>query len=200
MATTVEDIYQRFGYALKDESHVRWTSAEFLEWANAAQVEIVKLLPSTNAEVVTLALAAGVRQSLGATGMLLLNIVQNTSGAGITEFSVEALNTAYPSWTSLAQVATVKHYSKDAREKRKFYVYPPNNGNGSVQVLQASYPTAITGVTASDYITLADEYADAILDYCLYRAHSKDDEAAEQGKAALHFKSFMSQLGAGEAE
>lgn len=197
MATAAQTIFDRFKYAMKDEASVRWTRPEFTEWLNAAQVEAVKLVPEINSEIVSVSLVAGVRQSLGATGLLLLDVFQNTGGNAITEVDQQVMAVSLPSWTGLTQQSNVRHFIKDVKEKRDFYVYPPNDGNGSVEVLQASYPTEITDVT-SENISLADEYADAILDYCLYRAHSKDDEAAETGKAAQFLKAFTAKLGVNE--
>lgn len=46
-------------------------------------------------------------------------------------------------------------------------------------------------------IKLDDIYANAILDYVLYRAYSKDAEyAANASRAALHYQAFTAALGA----
>jgi hypothetical protein len=198
MSTTVKSILDRFSFTLNDATHVRWTDAEFKEWINAGQVEIVEKNPTANSENVVVPMVVGSKQSLGVTGMLLANVVRNASGPTITMVSHEALSVANPDWMAGTTTTNVSHYNKDSREKRVFYAYPPNDGNGSVEVLQASYPVAITD-SASDNISLPDEYADVILDYCFYRAYSKDDEAGEMKKAGMHYQAFTVGLGGGGA-
>lgn len=188
MATTAQSISDRFAYVLKDESHVRWTDTEFLSWINAAQVEIIGLRPIALTENATLSLTSGIKQTI--TGMLLINVVRNTSGSAVTPCEMGALNVSYPAWTSLEATDTVKHYMRDPRERKVFYVYPPNSGSGSLDLLQAKYPTAITS-TAAGSLSLPDEYADAVLDYCLYRAFSKDAEEANSAQADKHRTAFM---------
>lgn len=198
MATTVLSILNRFKFAANDAGLTRWTDDEFKEWINAGQLLIVQLNPVALTENVSLSLVAGPKQTLGASGMLLANVVRNGSGKGVTEISKGSLDISNPDWMVASPSALVKHYAKDAREKKVFYVYPPNDGNGTVEVLQAKYPETITD-TASDNISLPDEYADSILDYILYRAFGKDaDYSGPQGLAQTHYEKFLVGLTGGQ--
>jgi hypothetical protein len=172
MATTAQSIFDRFAYVLKDESNIRWTESEFEEWLNAGQFEIVRLLPSAYTEYATLAMVAGSKQTCA--GMYFHEAVRNASGAAVSGINSEALDVAYPDWHTQTGAAAVKFFTRDPREPRVFYVYPPNDGNGSVVVFQTKYPSGTVAVGGN--IDLPDEFADALLNYCLYRAFSKDFE------------------------
>jgi hypothetical protein len=198
MATTVLTILNRFKFSVNDAGLTRWTDTEFKEWLNAGQIAIVQLNPVAFTENVSLTLVSGPKQTLGATGMLLANVVRNGDGKAITEIRKGALDVANPDWMSSAPKFLITHYAKDAREKRVFYVYPPSDGAGTVELLQAKYPTIVTD-TAADSISLPDEYADALLDYVLYRAYSKDvDYSGPAGLAQTHYDKFVVGVAGGQ--
>jgi hypothetical protein len=63
-----------------------------------------------------------------------------------------------------------------------------------VELVYSSSPTDVPSVGST--ITLDDVYANAIIDFMLYRAYSKDAEyAANREYAKQHYQSFMTSLG-----
>jgi hypothetical protein len=82
----------------------------------------------------------------------------------------------------------------DDRDPKHFYVYPPQPAAnpGYVEIIYSSAPSA---ASADGNISIDDVYANALLDYILYRAYSKDaDYAANNQRALGHFQAFQLSL------
>jgi hypothetical protein len=82
-------------------------------------------------------------------------------------------------------------------------VYPPAASTGaSLDVVYGAYPTDVVEPASGDYtavsgdVDLLDIHANALLDYILYRAYSKDSEYAGNAQRAVnHYTAFMNALG-----
>jgi hypothetical protein len=55
-----------------------------------------------------------------------------------------------------------------------FYIYPPNTGTGTVEMLYALQPAQLELTTAQ--LVVQDIYRTAVLYYVLFRAFAKDDD------------------------
>ena len=84
----------------------------------------------------------------------------------------------------------------DERDPKRFYLYPvvPTGSTASADII---YSTAPDDATLNGGITLDDIYADALLDYILYRAFSKEEEEVpiDSTKAAFHGAAFYNAIG-----
>ena len=116
----------------------------------------------------------------------------------------EILDAQLPGWHAQAGVTEILHYMYDPREPRVFYVYPPAAASGaSVEVTYASVPTDIAEpadgalyTAVSGNIGVPDIYANAVQDYVLYRAYTKDSEyAGNAARAQAHYAAFANALG-----
>jgi hypothetical protein len=95
--------------------------------------------------------------------------------------------------------ATIRHYIFDARNPKNFYVYPKPSSAIYLEVVYSVAPTDVTesGGTVSGNLALDDIYSNAVLDFILYRAYSKDAEYAQNAqRAAAHFQQFTTSVGA----
>ena len=64
-----------------------------------------------------------------------------------------------------------------------------------IEVIYSTAPADIT-YSSTAVITLDDIYANAILDYMLYRAYQKDSEyAGNAERSMMHYQSFANALG-----
>lgn len=198
-------ILDKAGTILQDVTKIRWATAELLGWLNDGQREVVIIRPDASVSTKAVLLAAGTKQTLGAgataDAISLLKVVRNmgttgtTPGAAIRIVSGEILDAQVPDWHSGAQSAAVVHAVYDPRVPKQFYVYPPNTGTGFAEISYSSAPAAIAAST--DLITIDDVFANALLDYVLYRAYSKDAVYAGNGNRALaHYQAFLNTLGA----
>lgn len=204
---TAENIFDRFSTVLQDAKHTRWTQAEFLNWLNSGQRAIAAVKPEACVERISVALVPGSRQSLPANGLQLIDVPRNmgvdgnTPGRAIVSYAKELLDRSVPNWHTLV-ADEVSLFCFDPRDPRAFFVYPaqPAAPNQRVEVVQAVAPARVS--LLADKISLSDLYEGPLLDYCLYRAFSKDGEdAAQLQRATGYQQSYLQALGVkGQAE
>lgn len=191
MALTAQNIIDRARNIIQDNTSVRWLDAELLEYLNDAQRQIVLQVPNSFAVNEALVLAADSKQSVPAGGIKILDVIRNVGGRGITLIERTILDSIVPDWHEESG-DEVKHWVYNPDNPKNFYVYP--NVSGSVEIVYSKSPTDVAAV--GNAITLDDIYANAILDYMLYRAYSKDVEyAGNSGRAAAAYAAFNAQLG-----
>jgi hypothetical protein len=202
MATTkVVDILDRASIILQDNTHVRYPNSELLKFFNDAQKEVVLHRPDANMVNTTFACGSGSKQSLPSAALRLVDVVRNVGGRAVTMVERRILDETLPSWHETAAGSNgIEHFIYDPADPKNFYVYPEAaGGTHSLEIVYASAPSDITISnfdTDTTTITLDDVYANAILDYILYRAYQKDSEyAGNSQRAMMHYQSFTNALG-----
>ena len=195
---------------LQDTTSVRWPEAELLRYLNDAQREIVNYRPESSATTSNIQLVTGTKQSLPSGGLRLIKVTRNMSDASggatgkraIRIINVDILNTQEPDWNDpnvagdAAHGTVVKHYIFDEDDPRNFYVYPGVAGNAFVEIVFSNSPTDLANTSA--VISVDDIYANAIMDYVLFRAYQKDSEyAGNAQRANQHYQLFMNCIGQG---
>lgn len=185
---------------LQDTTNIRWPEGELLGWFNDGQREIVMLRPDAYAQRVAHALVNGTRQQIPGAGYQLIKVVRNmgadgnTPGRVVRKVPEEQLDASTPDWHASAASAVTLHYTFDIREPKTFYVYPPAIAPNTVELVYSSAPSPLAAKT--DVQLLDDVYANALLDYVLYRAYSKDAEStANAQRAVAHRTAFEQSLG-----
>jgi len=200
MSITGKNISDKAKILLLDEAGIRYLDAEMLHWVNLAQKEIVVLKPNALVKNLSVALAAGSKQTLPAGGLVVIDVIRNMGAAGTTPgkaifiFDKETLDAICPDWHGNVQAKIISYYLEDPRDPKTFYVYPPSDGTTQVELVYAATPTALTALT--DTMQLDDVYEGALLDYVLYRAYAKDAEnPANMNRSTSHYQAFVSALG-----
>lgn len=210
-------IMERAGILLLDPTYVRWTLPEMAGWIEEAVSSIVLVKPSASSGEIQLDLVAGTRQSLpdDESIVLLLDIVRNVNrstgapGRAVKPVTRDSLDSLEPDWHSPAKVpykAVVRHFVYEQIVPRTFFVYPGNDGTGSVEAHVSVLPPKITGLVSIGADTsqigtwdvdlgIGEEYQAAVLDYLMYRAFSKEDPAASPQRAAGFYQSFATIIG-----
>jgi hypothetical protein len=202
MATIkVIDLLDRASILLQDTNHTRYPNAELLKFFNDAQNEVVLHRPDANSVNATLALANGSKQSLPSAALRLLDIVQNVDGRSVTQVSRKILDESLPDWhNAIAGTNGIEHFIYDPADPKNFYVYPKGvSGTHSLAIIYSATPSAISisnFSTDTQTISLDDVYANAVLDYILYRAYQKDAEySGNAARSQMHYQSFAQSLG-----
>ena len=212
MAGTLQaqHILSRVRNILQDNTGVRWTDGEMFDYLSDAQREIANIRPDATAVHSNVQLATGTEQSIPTDGLRLIKLVRNMSGSGtdatgarsIRVVTEDSLNTTEPSWHDptvtgdAAHGNEVKHYIFDSEDPRKFYVYPGVAGSAYVEVVYSKNPTSISAAT--DLIQVDDIFANALINFVLYRAYLKDAEyAGNQNRAGSHYQLFTQSLARG---
>ena len=209
MAGTLQaqHILSRVRNILQDNTGVRWTDGEMFDYLSDAQREIANIRPDATAVHSNVQLATGTEQSIPTDGLRLIKLVRNMSGSATGARSIrvvteDSLNTTEPSWHDptvtgdAAHGTEVKHYIFDGEDPRKFYVYPGVAGSAYVEVVYSKNPTSISAAT--DLIQVDDIFANALINFVLYRAYLKDAEyAGNQNRAGSHYQLFTQSLARG---
>lgn len=199
----VTNLIYRAGLLLQDEDHVRWTTAELIEWINEAAGAVIRLKPAAGAHRAIFALTTGSRQTLDGSVVQLIDIVCNigaddvTPGRAIRMTERHLLDSANPNWHSMTPASTVRHYTYDDRTPGTFYVYPPAAAGAKVEIMYAVLPDEVDSV--DDNLGMNVEYTDSVLNYLIFRCLSKDSEYASAAMATGYYQAFVSSMGAGDA-
>lgn len=200
---------------VQDEQSVRWWLPELVLWLNDGVREIALHRPQALATSITISLGVGTRQTVPADCFAFLRATHNVpdpdrlvSGLAIRMVDKEALERAEPYWHDPArtlQRAEVRHVAHDPVEPKAFYVYPGNNGLGAITAVVAKLPPPVvaTGGNPDDLdaydvaiAPLDGIYGNALVDYIIYRAMSKDAQFAGNAERALaHYQAFATALG-----
>lgn len=199
-AITAKTIIDKAVIQLTDVQGVRWTRSELLGWINDAQRQIVIMSPNATNKISVMKLNAGTRQSIPSDGWTLLEIVRymgtdgTKPGRAIRLASRAQIDAFNPNWHSDPQTSAPINYIFDLQDQTAFFVYPPNNGKGYIEINYSPDPVDLTDETQG--ISLNNIFETAILDYVLYRACSKDAEYAPGLQLASGYLStFMATMG-----
>lgn len=206
MAFTAQNVLQRVVITLLDPNAIRWPTAELVRYLNDGQRDIALVRPDATSTTATMTLTAGARQTLPSTGAKLLEVIRNTGGnkRAIRLVNRIILDAQVPNWYNQTGVTEIKHYTYDPREPRIFYVYPPAAAtNASAELIYSAYPTDITEpnstalyTAVTGNVSVADIYVNALVNYILYRAYSKDSENTQNAAlAASFYQLYQSLLG-----
>tara|TARA_R100000900_G_scaffold111126_1_gene86759 strand:- start:140 stop:859 length:720 start_codon:yes stop_codon:yes gene_type:complete len=208
---TETNLLARIRDTLQDTTSVRWSDAELRRYINDAQREIVNFRPEASAKTANVALVVGTRQTIPTEGLRLIKITRNMSDASggatgkraVRLVNVDILNAQDPDWHdptatgSSTHGTTVKNYVFDDDDPRVFYVYPGASSTSTfLEIVYSKSPTDLT--TGSSTIDIDDTYANAIIDFVLYRAYLKDAEyAGNAQRAGTHYQLFQASVGQG---
>lgn len=165
----------------------RWTQAMHLTNVNEGMLALVKIKPDANTKTATVALVAGAKQTMPADCIGIVELRQNQNGAAILPCDRVALDAFSPLWMTTPTAGAVKHYMADPHPGT-FYVYPAQPASPSSVVM--TYVAIPATVAYGDNIGVRDIYADALVNYLLYRAYAMEDEAGAAEKAVAYLQLF----------
>lgn len=211
MATVkVVDIISKAATLLKDVTGVRWSPLELQGWLNDAYREIVNLKPDSNAQTGTYACVAGPRQNITGTfaqATELLDVIRNVASgsdkSAVKLISRQSLDDMNRSWYALTGAVTIERFAFDPRLSKEFLVYPPAAVGAQLEIIYTAVPVAHTLTEAqlenpatAEVIRISDSYGNALIDYVVYRAYSKDaEDSANMARATAHYQAFQNSIG-----
>lgn len=200
MATAVRSLLNRSAILLNDQEHVRWEESELLAWLNDGQRAVAKG-PATDAYILraSITTVAGTVQSMPTDAIRLIDVVKNVSdGSAILQADMALVDVLGAAWRGQTATATAENFFYDERNPKQFEVYPPQIGGASVEVVYNAQPSDV-GITQN--ILIDDMYGDALINYVVYRALSKDseDSSPELGRATAFYRAFLLSMGQKDA-
>lgn len=181
---------------LIDPTNTRWTVSEMLGWLSDGQRAICALKPNSNNKVAVIPMVSGTKQTIPSDGWFLLGVYRNmgttgtTPGAVVRISSRELMDAFNPNWHFDPAATAVEDYVFDLQDQTVFYVYPPSDGTGYIEINYAAIPVELA--SSSTPIQLADIFEPLLLDYVLYRANAKDAGYAPGLQlSSAYYQSFM---------
>lgn len=195
MAVLVSDILTRVRTQLVDQTEpLRWSDDELLRHLNDGQRTIAAMQPDAAQKIGAMKMVAGTRQQIPADGISLLNVTRNMGNDGQTPgrtcriIQRDIIDNQNPGWHSDPKATVVTNYIYDPLDQKGFFVYPPSNGSGYVEI---NYQYNPADALLDGEISLPDIYLTPLMDYTLFRAHMKDaDSAGGQQLASLFLQAF----------
>ncbi len=187
----------------------RWSNDEWLGFYNLGIREAVKKNPGVNSVVDSVELSPGTKQSIPVRGLEFVRLVKNMGVGGAQPgrviFPAEMVDFDgfNPDWHFDDPGSVVENFmflrvgEKGKRDKKVFYVYPPQpeSGQGYVEMVFSQVPEE---VVVSDFETTVvrlpvdDEWEPGIVQYMLFMAFSKDaSNTFYAERAKLHFQAFL---------
>jgi hypothetical protein len=211
MATVkVVDLIARARTILQDTTSVRWALSELQWWLNDAYRDVLNLRPDSNTLTDTFSCVTGPRQVLTAefaNATRLISVVRNVA-ANSNKYAVHlvdrrVLDTQRRGWFAEPASISIEQYTFDPRQPKEFLVYPPATSAAQLEVMYAEVPEPHTLTTeelgnlaTAEVIRIDDTFANALLDYILYRAYTKDaEQTSNAARAMAHYQAFQSSLG-----
>ena len=216
MSVNVKEAIERAQRIVQDDEAVRWTLPEWLTWFNDAIREIALYKPTAFSVSAPFLLAAGTYQKAPAAANLVLRVTRNLktidpdTRVGTTSVRAvdrDQLDLSNPSWhdpTVVTPRREVRNVAYDQDEPTAFWVYPPNDGTGIVELVTSVPPEPIAAPDApneiASYETLEAKapnvLLNAVTDYMLYRAFSKDAAFAGSAQRAItYYSAFANAVG-----
>ena len=207
MPLTAATVITRVREILVDEETTkRWSDAELLRHLSDGQRTIARISPDAVQKVAVVQLDEGTRQELPADGESLLTVVRNmgtngtTPGRAVRIIRRDIIDDQNPNWHSDMKTSVCYNYIYDPTDSKAFFVYPPSNGNGYVEISYCYTPDEVDSLT--DELDVSNVYVAALTEFVCFRALLKDtDFAAGMQRASLHLDSFKMFMGSdGEIE
>jgi hypothetical protein len=196
----VQEIIDEVSGQLNDIDLITWDLSSHLEYINAAMEAIVNIRPDAYSIVTTMQMTSGAKQSLPTSALRLLGVKRNMGADGVTPgraihaVDEESLDLFEFNWSNATEEAAVKNFTYDERMPNTFYVDPPSDGTGWIEIAISRVPTSVTVV--GDTLVLKDIYRNQIIQWCMYRAYSIEvDSASSRSRAATHEQSFYQLMG-----
>jgi hypothetical protein len=205
MPISAQSILSQAARDLNDETSIRWTTRDLVAYFNDGQRDILTHRPDARNLAVDHALVAGSKQALPANGEKLIDVLNNTTGTrrAITKVDRRLMDTQSRGWRGAPGAIEIWHFMYDEREPKAFEVFPPAAIGAILNIEYAAIPTNIptpAEFTQTSSITgdlsLSDLFGNAIRNYVMFRAYSKNTEyTANPSLAAAFYSAYANDLG-----
>lgn len=189
---------------LDDDANVRWPLIELFDYLKDALRVLGGLRPAAIRSIQIADLDAGPLQAIDGV-YEIISATRNVTSVAPTVYGrsprlveLNVLDAVSRDWMIGAQSAVVENIAFDQIDKNRFWVYPPNNGSGKLELQVAVNPETLTytggGTTLANFniaLPIDDAYSAALTHYVLHRAWAKDaDFAGNMERANNEFKLF----------
>lgn len=191
MATTAKQVIDSAVEVLHDDAGVRWPRGDLLAYLNDGQREVLLYRPDASTAVVNHTLTTGFLQTLPAQALRLMDVKCNVSGRACKLAKRDSLDDQRPAWRTDPASATVKAWTYDERDPKRFEVWPPATSAAALRLLISVPPADVANDDAP--ISLDDMYKGPLVSYIVHRAYLRDSEDAAMDALSKGMYSLMVQ-------
>lgn len=199
MKMTVLDVLGRVNTQLRDPGFIRWTKSELLGYFNDAVRAVALKRPDATASIIQFVCRAGVRQQLPENVYLLIDIVGQDSGRAVVPADRVTLDTADPMWRITTGEVSTEAYLYNPELPQYFMLYPGVGDGTALEIAVSLYPVEVSleDLDEEDPVTMAvsDIFINPVVDWCLYRAFSKDAPGQDSNLAKQHLQNYNDAMG-----
>lgn len=177
---------------LNDPIATRYSDVDLLQYANDALDVMTKLTPQlfyTDGDVACIAGSAMQTVSYD-DALALVDVRRIKNGNAVLPGDRATLDAFSPGWQAATGAAAV-NWMPVADDPVRFLIYPPAPTNQTLEVVYVRIPPEYSG-TADTGIPIS--YADAVADYIVHRAESRDAEHVISQRAQAFGQSFVSKI------
>jgi hypothetical protein len=178
---------------LLDPSGRTWPASEKLGYLNEALRATAFVKPDMYVVQVSVTPVAGEQQALPADGVALIDIPRNTGGRVITQVDKGLLDESNRFWPAATREVVVEHFTEDPRNPRKYVLYPPNTGTGTIDLIYGAVPPQVMYPT--EEIDIPASYEAPLIQYVLARCYAKNSKRQDLAKSAGCMQQWGSMLG-----
>lgn len=187
---------------------VAWSDAELLTLLAEVQKSACALRPDLYTLRQPIPMVAGTLQQIPAGGTALIRLDENVSGtelAGVLTVTAHGLrcrlvdsamlDAALLTWPAKDAETVVLEYAADAKDKKRFHVIPPNDGDGWVVAHWCGTPPPLANVATA--VVLDDNFVLALKHGLMAEAYAANTKRQDLTKATFYRQSFEKMLGMG---
>jgi hypothetical protein len=202
MALLSSVLIDRVRKTLVDPNGTGWSDDELYDYLSAAESAVCNVKPDAYTRQEAVTLIPGPVQVTPDDCISLLAIYYNAvSGEIINQVGLDLQNQANRSWPATTPAGEVQEYMTDVRNPRRYLVYPPNDGTGSVMMLYGAEPPALVAGAPSQTINVPDIFQNALWAYVCALAYAKNTKRQDVAKSNTMlgmFAQFMGLRSAGQ--
>lgn len=175
-----------------DPSSYRYSDVDLLAYANGAVRALVDLRPELfyefgyyecNPDEV-------VQEIYFEDARSVVNVLRRADGGVVWPCDLATLSAYDPNWGKAASAPAV-NWAPHPGDPRRFFIYPPAPAG---QVLELVYVRMPPGYGANDDTGLPETLAEAIADYIVAMAESRNEESVTSQRAAQFMQQFVSRV------
>jgi hypothetical protein len=200
MAFTANDYIVDAADVYGDTAYERISVATWIKYLNAGIRALILVRPDAGAVTESVTLSPGVRQTVAADVLRLLDITRNmgtdgaTAGKVITPSDRKHIDYSNLLWPAGTGDTAIDNFSYDKENPLVYYVTPPVHATTVVKV-EAVFSKLPTAVTATSSSTGTNQvFFEPLVMYMLYKAFITDDEDVEFSKGMTFLQNFFNLL------
>jgi hypothetical protein len=195
MAIAVDTILDSVSGTLLDVARRTWSYSDLLGYLNEAIRATAFVKPDMFTVQAFCPLVAGIAQQLPAGGVALIDITDNEStGRSVTQTDLALLQEENRFWPAATQEPIAENYAADPRTPYRFYVFPPNDGTGSVRITYGAVPATLTG-SSGESLSVLDFYQSVLTCFVLAKAYAKNSKKQDLTKYSGYMNEWRLSLG-----